>query len=170
LVNRLQKGASGQNARDFHACVSGQLRRRPLQPRRRRFTFVRGFSPVRGVPPGIRIAEGIGPSDISLHLADASCELDPQTGFRAPSDHVEDVHGLLLSDAIHTTDALFETRGRPRQLEIHDHRAALLKVEAFAGRVRREQHRDVSARKRLERGKARAARKAPVKNEGCESQ
>src|SRR6516162_5606949 len=56
-------------------------------------------------------------------------------------DQMNGMNGPALTDAIDAADALLEPHRIPRQLEIDDKAAVLVKVEALGGGIGREQYR-----------------------------
>jgi hypothetical protein len=59
---------------------------------------------------------------------------------RAGSDKIDGVNPAVLADAVDPANALFEPHGIPRELEIDDKAAPLLKIQSFAGRVSGNEH------------------------------
>ena len=76
------------------------------------------------------------------------------------------MHLARLADPIDATDALLEAHRVPRQLEVHHEPAAMLQVEALAGRVRGEEHAEAAAREAAEDGRALGAIEAAVQDAG----
>ena len=64
----------------------------------------------------------------------------PDVLFRSPTgQEVDRVDGTTLPQTVHTPDALLEARGVPRQLEVDDQSATMVKIQAFASCVSRQQ-------------------------------
>jgi len=53
-------------------------------------------------------------------------------------DQLHGVHAAALAETIDPSDALLDTKRRPRQLEVHNQSAAVMKIQAFARRIRGE--------------------------------
>ena len=85
---------------------------------------------------------------------------------RTSADQVKDVHGPPLANPIDSADALFEPHRIPRQLEVDDEPAGLVKVQAFARGVGGQQDPDGSRRELFEHTQPFVARQAAVENDG----
>jgi hypothetical protein len=74
---------------------------------------------------------------------------------------MKSMHGPALTYPVDSADALLQTNRIPRQLEVDDDATAMLKVEAFSSRVRREEDRSSSSAEVVE-GRAPIASRQPA--------
>ena len=72
-------------------------------------------------------------------LASAGKPADNRLLAGACGNQLDRVNAAALPETIDASDALLETKRRPRQLQVHDQPASMVKVQSFARRIRREQ-------------------------------
>ena len=87
---------------------------------------------------------------------------------RVHRDKLHGMHAPLLPEPIDPADALLQPLRRPGELEIDHEPAAIVEIEALAGRVGREEHRGAARRELAEHVGALASRQAAVQPERCE--
>src|ERR1700681_333061 len=84
----------------------------------------------------LRRLERVGRADVLARPSDARFEpIEDARLAGVARDQVEGVNAARLTDAIDATDTLLEAHRIPRQLEIDDDSARLVKVQALAGGV-----------------------------------
>src|SRR5205823_14509206 len=81
------------------------------------------------------------------------------------ADQVKRMDRPPLADAIDAADPLLETARIPRKLEVHHQAAAVVEVEAFGGRIGRQQDRVRRRGEAGERGRSFLAAEAAVQDE-----
>ena len=79
----------------------------------------------------------------------------------AVGDQVKGVDPAALADAVHAPDALLEPHRVPRQLEVDHQPAGVMQVQAFGGRVGRQQQRVRAPRENSASATARSSRESP---------
>jgi hypothetical protein len=113
------------------------------------------------------VVERIRRAKVGLRTSHARTQTSKQTHFAgAGGNQVERVDGAALTDAIDTADALLDAHRIPRELEVDDEPAVMVKVETLRCRVGCQQQPERIAGERREHGCSLVARQAAVKHEG----